>query len=108
MDNKGQSAAVVGLPWFREEEFDEIKRCMTDGDTAFTTYSDWLEAARRSEHHQLRAGHKLVRASIRPKAFKAWCKSRDLPLDAAARKLFANWYAQESIAQNESGSSDKP
>ncbi|MEG3000391.1 MAG: hypothetical protein RR855_07565 [Comamonas sp.] len=101
MANNEQSASIVGLAWFREEEFDEIKRAMADGDTAFTTYADWLEAARRSEHHQLRAGHRLVRATIRPKAFKAWCKSRDLALDAASRKLFANWYAQEAVAKGE-------
>ena len=101
MHNNGPTPSTVGLPWFREEEFDEIKRSMADGDTAFTTYSDWLEAARRSEHHQLRAGHRLVRATIRPQAFQAWCQSRDLALDAASRKLFANWYAQEAVAKGE-------
>lgn len=101
MNDDKPPAAILGVVWFREEDFDEIKNLMTDGSTAFTDYADWLQSARRSEHHQLRAGHRLIRATIRPKEFKAWCKSRHLAYDGESRKLFAHWYAQQAVINGE-------
>lgn len=101
MDDNKAPASIVGMAWYLEVEFDEIKRIMADGDSAYSTYEEWLQSARRSEHHQIQAGHKLIRATIRPKAFKAWCKERELPLDAASRKLFATAYAQEAAANGQ-------
>ena len=96
MNESKPPAALLGMVWYREDDFEQIKAMMADGATAFTDYSDWLQAARRSEHHQLRAGHRLVRATIRPKEFASWCESRSLPLDGDSRKAYAHWYAQQS------------
>lgn len=101
MDDNKAPASIVGMAWYLEVEFDEIKSIMVDGDTAYTLYEEWLQSARRSEHHQIQAGHRVIRATIHPKAFKAWCKARELPLDAASRKLFATTYAQEAAAQGQ-------
>lgn len=97
MDHHSLPVSVVSVIWFREAEFDAMKRLMSDGKTAFTSYADWLQSARLGEQHQRRAGHRLIRATIHPKEFKSWCKSRHLNFDASSRKLFANWYAQEEL-----------
>ena len=97
MDTDSLPASVVSVIWFRETEFDAMKRLMIDGKTAFTSYADWLKFARLGEQHQRRAGHRLIRTTIHPKEFKSWCKSRDLAFDANSRKLFANWHAKEEL-----------
>lgn len=103
MNDNAQPVSIVGLVWFREDEFDAIRNLMADGDTLPTTYADWLETARLGEQHQRRAGYKLVRATIRPKEFKPWCKERGLELNANARTAFASWYAKEAAARGELG-----
>ena len=101
MDNTSPPAAIVGLAWYLEVDFEEIKRTMADGQTAYTTFEDWLQSARMSEHHQQRAGHRVIRATIRPQPFLTWCSARNVSPDAAARKLFAQTYAQEAAARGE-------
>lgn len=101
MNDNAQPVSVVGIVWFREDDFEAARRLMADGDTLPDTYADWLDAARLGEQHQRRAGYKLVRALIRSKDFKAWCKARDLELNASARTAFAAWYAKEAAARGE-------
>ncbi|CAM4188346.1 hypothetical protein COAQ111491_09100 [Comamonas aquatilis] len=97
MDHNSPPTPVVSVIWFRETEFEAMKRLMVDGKTAFGSYEEWLQSARLGEQHQRRAGHKLIRATIHPKEFKSWCQSRNLSFDANSRKLFADWYAQEEL-----------
>ncbi len=95
MNPEQMRVSVIGMAWYLEEDFEEIKRLMSDGHTLHRTYAEWLKAATTGEEHQRRAGCTVVRAIIRPAEFKQWCQSRGLNLDSKARMAFANHCAME-------------
>ncbi len=101
--NRTQPVLVVGMAWYLEEDFEEVKGVMADGHTLHRTYAEWLKAASRGEEHQRSAGHFVVRAIIRPQEFKQWCQSRGLNIDSKARTAFANERAMEAATKGELG-----
>lgn len=101
MKTEQMRVSVIGMTWYLEEDFEEIKRLMTDGHTLHRTYSEWLKAATTGEEQQRRTGITVVRAIIRPTEFKQWCQSQGLNLDSKARMAFANHYARQAAEKGE-------
>lgn len=101
MNKEPMHVSVIGMAWYLEEDFEQIKRLMADGHTLHRTYAEWLKAATFGEEQQRRAGGVVVRAIIRPQEFKDWCQSRGLNIDSKARMAFANHCANEAIQKGE-------
>lgn len=103
MEKEPMRVSVMGMAWYLEEDFEEIKRLMADGHTLHRTYAEWLRAATIGEENQRKAGAHVVRAVIRPQEFKLWCQSRGLNIDSKARMTFANFRAMEAAQKGELG-----
>lgn len=101
MNKDTKPVLVIGMSWYLEEDFEEIKRVMTDSHTLHRTYAEWFKAATTGEEHQRRAGQHVIRAIIRPQAFKQWCEQRGLNIDSKARMAFANEKAMEAATKGE-------
>lgn len=101
MENNSVPVLVVGMAWYLEEDFKEIKRLMADAHTLHDTHAQWLLAASAGEEQYRRAGRHVVRAVIRPQEFKHWCQVRNLKIDAQARMAFANFRAKEAADKGE-------
>lgn len=97
MNNESITVQVLGMAWYEEQDFQEIKRLMADGHTLHTTYGDWLRSASTLERRFLNEGKHVVRAVIKPTEFKQWCQERRLNLDSNARTAFSNWVAMQHI-----------
>ncbi|BCX53721.1 hypothetical protein CTYAZ2_33010 [Comamonas testosteroni] len=95
--------SVIGMVWYLEEDFEEIKRLMADSHTLHRTYAEWLQAATFGEEQQRKSGARVIRAVLRPQEFKLWCQSRGLNIDSKARNAFANHRAMEAIQKGELG-----
>lgn len=89
---------AFGFVWYRFEDYDAIKRIMSDGSQLPTTFAVWRMKAESKEKQFRREGKVVVRAFIDPKTFPDWCASRGLNLDAKARNLFASIVAKDRIA----------
>lgn len=87
---------IGGIPWYKENEFAEIKSIMEDGDKLHEHFADWLAAAQRVKKIQQDRGIISIEAYINPTAFVAWCKARGLSTNANARLLYANLTAKET------------
>ena len=89
---------IVGIPWYNEDEFAEIKIIMEDGDKLHTRYDDWLAAAEQLKQTYRDRGIVAIEAYINPGEFVAWCHARDLDPDAKARMLYVNLVAKRTGA----------
>ncbi len=100
--------STVGIPWYRREEFQELRALFADGHKLHETFDEWLVSAERLEAHLRRSGQPVVRAELRPAAFVAWCGQRGLRLDAHARSEYASLYARDwwRERERESGAPD--
>jgi hypothetical protein len=81
---------AVGIPWYREEDWQEIRRVMIDAAKLHDRYEEWLKAASQLEKRIRDSGQIAERVYIDPKEFPAWCGLRNLNVDAEARTFFAN------------------
>lgn len=80
---------IIGLPWYRREDYPMIQKVMADSHVLASTYDQWLAAAENNESVGRQAGLEIVRVMIDPEGFKAWCHARDLKPDSAARTKYA-------------------
>ena len=85
---------IVAIPWYKEDEFAEIRIIMEDGDKLHARYSDWLTAAEQLKKPYQDRGIVAIEAYIDPGAFVAWCNGRCLNPDAKARMLYVNLVAK--------------
>lgn len=89
--------SVVGIPWYREEDFVALRALFADGEKLHKTYGEWLAAALRLEEGFKERGMLSIRALIVPKEFRAWCDARELPLNAHARGEYASECAYHNV-----------
>lgn len=81
---------VVGIAWYRREDYREIRRIMSDGRNLPTTWLAWVRRAEKLEQEVTNQGAVALRAHIDPETFPGWCAARGLHVDANARMRFAN------------------
>lgn len=89
------SVLIVGMVWYKPEDYDTCRRIMRDGDKFPASYHLWRMNAETGEKRLRRAGKTVVRAFIDPETFPDWCRARGLDLDAHARNQFASWIAYQ-------------
>lgn len=85
--------AVLGLAWYEEADYPEIRRIMADRDRLPATWQEWRSRFEQQTQGFENGSTRVVRAIIKPKEFVGWCALRGLKLDSKARTTFASEYA---------------
>jgi hypothetical protein len=80
---------LVGMAWYRREDWNELRRIFTDADILHDTYEKWLYSALKIESTAKRFGHRVERVVIDPATFPDWCRERGLATNAEARTRYA-------------------
>ena len=57
---------VIGIVWYKEEDYPILKNLFEDGDTLPDTYSEWLEKAQNLFNQLIQRGLTPVKAYIDP------------------------------------------
>jgi hypothetical protein len=86
--------SVVGIAWYKGEDYETLKRLFVDGDNLPETYEEWLNSAERLVNQLRRDGLAFQKVYIDPDTFPAWCAAKGLDLNATARTRFS----AESVA----------
>lgn len=89
---------VIGLPWYRREDYATLLMLFSDPDKLPGTYDAWLERAESTERQFQNAGFGVARIWIHPLPFATWCKERNVSPDQRARMTFANEAARDLSA----------
>lgn len=85
----GMQVRVVGVAWYRREDWKEIRRIMADRHVLPRHYKQWLEGAEKTLDHLRLQGVLAEKAYIDPETFPDWCRARGMDIDAKARTTFA-------------------
>jgi len=85
---------VVGIVWYRPEDWVALKSILVDSDTLDDSYQDWLKGAEEVEQRLRREGHIVERVRINPRTFPGWCTLKGLRTDANARTEYATEFVQ--------------
>jgi hypothetical protein len=85
--------SIVGIAWYKREDYDTLLDIFTDSKKLASTYDEWLKDAERLADHLRRNGLAFQKVYIDPKTFPAWCAGKGLNIDAKARMAFAIEFA---------------
>ena len=79
---------VVGVAWYRREQWPRLLEVSIDRDELEDRYDDWLEAMPRRLEEVHRAGHRPVKVDVDLDELMAWCERQGREVDSAARAEF--------------------
>lgn len=88
---------VLGMVWYRQEDFDRLKAMFSDGSKIGPTFDDWLDSAQKGYEKLTADGNVVVKAYIDPESFPQWCAEHGKELDARGRSAYANERAAKSV-----------
>ena len=88
---------IVGIPWYRQEDYDQLRAMFSDGSKLHATFDGWLASAQALHDRLVNEGHAVEKAWIDPNTFSAWCSAHGKPLDATGRTAFANERAANKV-----------
>lgn len=78
----------IALPWYRREDYQELREMMADRHNLASSYEQWLAAAENNEAVGRQAGLEIDRVLIDPAAFARWCAAENVEPDSAARMRY--------------------
>lgn len=93
----GTQVHVVGMAWFKPENFARLRAMFKDGHKLHRTYDEWLRAAETGRKAQEVKGLRVVCVDIDPDDFPQWCKAQGMDLDANARMQYASLIAYKTL-----------
>jgi hypothetical protein len=73
--------SVMGLAWFRREDYRTLKSLFADGTGLHPSYDEWLKAAEGMFEQLKRQGIETHKVYIDPEEFPAWCKANGLNIE---------------------------
>jgi len=83
-----ESAAILGIAWYRQEEWSHLLEIAADRDELEDTYEEWLKNAETRLHEMAEAGIDALRVYIKVDELQDWCIVQGRPLDGSARAVF--------------------
>jgi hypothetical protein len=87
-DFRENSPGVIGLAWFRREEYPRLLGIFEDAHEMHDTWKEWERSAKKVEERFKAEGYVVERVHIDPDTFPEWCRSADLGIVASARSRF--------------------
>lgn len=85
---RAQAAMVLGIAWYRAEQWQRFRSLATDRDALHDTYAEW-EAAATEKLGELRAlGINAQPVLVDVDELARWCLDHNLAFDGAARSQF--------------------
>jgi hypothetical protein len=81
---KGSSVAI-GVAWYRREQWPRLLEISADRDKLEESYEDWFSNVSKTLGLLKSKGLDPVKVPVDTEELLAWCRSRNLPVDAKAR-----------------------
>jgi hypothetical protein len=76
---------VVGLAWYRREDWEGLRRLYPDRGEMHDSFDDWLAVAEQTEQFLKSNGFAVKRVIVDPAELAGWCAARGLEPIAKAR-----------------------
>jgi hypothetical protein len=90
---------IVGIAWYRPEQYSLLRALATDADSMANTYEEWLSGVIKTMNDLRQRGVIARRVDVDVKELADWCRQRGRPLDGEARSM----YAAEQIKSEHDG-----
>jgi hypothetical protein len=96
-----QPPTVLGIAWYRPEQWKQFRAIAADADALHDTYKQW-ETAATEKLRELRAlGYTVQPVMIDLDELARWCRDHHLAIDGAARSQFVADKVQEANSKHQ-------
>ena len=87
--NEHESGTVVGIAWYRPEQWGQLRNAVVDPEVLEDTHEEWLEIAQQTVLDLAREGMRAERIDVDVDELASWCRETGRALDGAARAQYA-------------------
>lgn len=91
-----QLKQVLGIAWYRREQWNRLLEASADRDELEENYDDWLRTAEGTLKELKRMGASVVKVDVDVNKLVVWCMVVNRPLDGAARAEYVSKLLSES------------
>ena len=88
MEQSEQPQVVLGVGWYRPEQWALLLAQSVDRDELESTHAEWLASAESSLKTIEAAGQTPIKIDVDVEEMIAWCLGNGMPLDGDARAQF--------------------
>jgi len=81
--------AKLGIPWFKPEQWTQLREISADPDVLEVDYDTWHQKAEGRVRDFESRGIHVEQVLIDVNEFSEWCRSRQMRCDAQARSQYA-------------------
>ena len=85
---KRNQSMLVGITWYTEETWAQVKECAVDPDRFEDSFQKWEVMANSARRELQRSGVRAVEFQIIPQEFIAWCALNEKVNNAKSRAEF--------------------
>ena len=86
---------VVGIAWFRANQWQLLRSLATDADDLEETHEEWAKIAEKTLEDLARQGVHTQKVDVDVDELQAWCSAQKRPLDSSARAAYAAAHLRE-------------
>lgn len=79
---------IVGIAWYRADQYALLRALAVDGESMADTHEQWLAEVTRTMDGLNQQGVKARRVDVDIKDLAAWCEERGRPMDGSARAAY--------------------
>jgi hypothetical protein len=88
MSDVPKQVRVVGISWFRQQDYPALLRIFDDAHELPRAWKEWLQGAEQMEERTKAAGHAVERVYIDPDTFPDWCRREGVGVNREGRDKF--------------------
>jgi hypothetical protein len=85
-----KAGVVVGIAWYRREEWPKLLAASADRDQLEDTYDEWVSGVEETLSRLSAEGIHAEKVDIDMDKLIAWCREKQVPLDGNARAKYAS------------------
>ena|SRR5215207_6568566 len=89
------STPVIGVAWYRPEQWETLRNASVDRDKLEETYAEWLADAERVVKQLQQQGLRVIKVEVEITDLLVWCGGQRIPLDGEARSNYAAFKVQQ-------------
>jgi hypothetical protein len=87
--NDSEEMIVVGIAWYRPNQWQRIRDISTDADNFEDTYEEWLHLAEQRAGELAATGLRAEKVDIDSEQLVYWCNERGIEINGQARSSYA-------------------
>jgi hypothetical protein len=86
---RSQAKTVIGMAWYRPDQWERLRQVSMDADELETTYEEWVAVASARFAELKSQGAHVEKVDMDVEEWVQWCFEHHKPLNADSRSEFA-------------------